>query len=190
MTAATAESIRRGESFRSLASRAGRRTLDLRRHVYLTFGDRPLGSIRPSEIQAWVRGLEQDLAPSTIGVVYSFLAGIFRAAVRDRLIVASPCDGIRLPKPEPKRVELWRPAAAAAGLGDGVTFHDLRHYYSSLLIQHAESVKVVQRRLGHKSAVETLDTYSHLWPDSEDRTRKAVDQVLGRPAEPGQEAAP
>jgi integrase len=60
-----------------------------------------------------------------------------------------------------------------------VTFHDLRHYYSSLLIQHAESVKVVQRRLGHKSAVETLDTYSHLWPDSEDRTREAVDLVLG-----------
>ena len=84
---------------------------------------------------------------------------------------------------------IWRPAAAA-GRGAEVTFHDLRHYYASLLIQHGESVKVVQRRLGHKSAVETLDTYSHLWPDSEDRTRKAVDQVLGRPAEPGQEAAP
>jgi integrase len=45
------------------------------------------------------------LASSTIGVVYSFLAGIFRAAVRDRLIGASPCVSIRLPKPEPKRVE-------------------------------------------------------------------------------------
>lgn len=77
----------------------------LRRHVYPTFGDRSLGSIRPSEIQAWVRGLERDLAPSTIGVVYSFLAGIFRAAVRDRLIVASPCVDIRLPNPEPKRVD-------------------------------------------------------------------------------------
>jgi integrase len=83
----------------------------------------------------------------------------------------------------------WRPAAKAAGLGAEVTFHDLRHYYASLLIQHGESVKVVQRRLGHKSAVETLDTYSHLWPDSEDRTREAVDQVLGRPAEADQEAA-
>jgi hypothetical protein len=27
--------------------------------------------------------------------------------------------------------------------------------------------------------VETLDTYSHLWPDSEDRTREAVDEILG-----------
>jgi hypothetical protein len=28
------------------------------------------------------------------------------------------------------------------------------------------------------SAAETLDTYSHLWPDSDDRTRAAVDSVL------------
>jgi integrase len=87
--------------------------------------------------------------------------------------------------------DIWRPAAATAGLGDEVTFHDLRHYYASLLIRHGESVKVVQKRLGHKSAVETLDTYSHLWPDSEDRTREAVDEVLGRAAGgPGAEAAP
>jgi hypothetical protein len=50
---------------------------------------------------------------------------------------------------------------------------------ASLLIRHGESVKTVQARLGHASASETLDTYSHLWPDSDDRTREAVDQVLG-----------
>lgn len=60
-----------------------------------------------------------------------------------------------------------------------VVFHDLRHYYASLLIRHGASVKVVQARLGHKSAGETLDTYSHLWPDDDDRTRGAVDAVLG-----------
>lgn len=37
----------------------------------------------------------------------------------------------------------------------------------------------VQARLGHASASETLDTYSHLWPDFDDRTRAAVDSVLG-----------
>jgi hypothetical protein len=60
----------------------------------------------------------------------------------------------------------------------------LRHYYASLLIRHGESVKTVQARLGHASAVETLDTYSHLWPDSEDRTRDAIDSVLGFTADP------
>jgi hypothetical protein len=39
-------------------------------------------------------------------------------------------------------------------------------------------VKTVQARLGHASAAETLDTYSHLWPDSDDRTREAVESVL------------
>jgi len=74
---------------------------------------------------------------------------------------------------------VWRPAVDAAGLPAGTTYHDLRHYYASLLIRHAESVKTVQARLGHATAVETLDTYAHLWPDSEDRTREAVDSVFG-----------
>ena len=77
---------------------------------------------------------------------------------------------------------VWRPAVKAAGLPEATTFHDLRHYYTSLLIRHGESVKVVQARLGHATAAETLDTYAHLWPDSEDRTRDAVDSVLGAAA--------
>jgi integrase len=74
--------------------------------------------------------------------------------------------------------DVWRPAAKAAGLEPGTGFHALRHYYASALIHHGESVKVVQSRLGHATAAETLDTYSHLWPDSEDRTRAAVELAL------------
>ncbi|MCV2489968.1 tyrosine-type recombinase/integrase [Geodermatophilus sp. YIM 151500] len=69
-----------------------------------------------------------------------------------------------------------------AGLS-GVNMHSLRHSCASLLIRHGESVKTVQARLSHASAAETLDTYSHLWPDSDDRTRAAVDAVLGRVAD-------
>lgn len=47
------------------------------------------------------------------------------------------------------------------------------------MIRHGESVKTVQKRLGHSSAAITLDTYTHLWPDSDDRTREAVEQALG-----------
>src|SRR5271165_6578895 len=65
------------------------------------------------------------------------------------------------------------------GSSGGTGFHSLRHFYVSLLIRHGESVKVVQVRLGHASAAETLDTYSPHWPDSEDRTRAALDEVLG-----------
>lgn len=65
-----------------------------------------------------------------------------------------------------------------AGLPTGVRFHDLRHTYASALIANGCSVKVVQAHLGHKSAAVTLDTYSHLWPDDEDRARSAVEAFL------------
>lgn len=84
---------------------------------------------------------------------------------------------------------VWQPAVAAAGARRRTGFHDLRHYYASLLIRHGESVKTVQRRLGHATAAETLDTYAHLWPDSEDRTRAAIDAVL-RPPRTAHQAAP
>lgn len=56
----------------------------------------------------------------------------------------------------------------------GTTFHDLRHHYASTLIDGGESVTVVAARLGNNPS-ETLATYSHLWPDSADRTRRIVD---------------
>ncbi len=73
---------------------------------------------------------------------------------------------------------IWQPTVKAAGMPKGTRLHDVRHFYASLLIRHGESVKTVQARLGHASATETLNTYAHLWPDSEDRTREAVDSVL------------
>jgi integrase len=77
--------------------------------------------------------------------------------------------------------EVWRATARQAGVE--VRFHDLRHFYASALIRAGLSVKVVQARLGHASAVETLNVYSHLWPDDEDRTRQAVDALLADSAE-------
>src|SRR3954447_6497699 len=271
----------------------------LRRHVLPFFADRPMSAVRPGEVQAWVRGRSAELAPSTVRVIYRYVAAIFRAAVTDRLIAVSPCVGVRLPKVEPTRVApistetvlaladavparyralvvlavgtglrqgeafgltvdrvdflrreltvdrqlvtmpdrapylappktqasvravplpqvvvdalaahlaawptdelvfttelgdpirrtafsaaVWRPAVRRAGLS-GVTMHALRHFYASLLIRHGESVKTVQARLTPASAAEPLATYSHLWPDSDDRTRAAIDAVLRRAA--------
>ena len=270
---------------------------NLRNHVLPTFGDRALASIRPSEVQAWVKGRAAVLGSATVEVVYRYLVAIFRA-VDDRVIAVSPCKGIKLPRQERRQVvplateqvqalveampdryralvvvaagtglrqgeafgltlphvdflrrslrveqqlvllpgrppylappkteasrrtvplpevvlralaghlaafpsgddgliftnvkgapisrtrfnDVWARAVRAAELPAGTHFHELRHYYASLLIRHGESVKVVQARLGHASANETLNTYAHLWPDSEDRTRQAVDDVLG-----------
>ena len=74
---------------------------------------------------------------------------------------------------------MWRQSIVRAGLPRAFRYHDLRHHFASALIAGGCSVKVVQKALGHASARETLDTYGHLWPDSEDLTRRAIDAALG-----------
>ncbi|MGB7799216.1 MAG: integrase [Pseudonocardiaceae bacterium] len=49
----------------------------------------------------------------------------------------------------------------------------------STSFHHGLSVKVVQKRLGHATAQETLDTYGHLWPESDDDSRSAVADKFG-----------
>lgn len=71
----------------------------------------------------------------------------------------------------------------SAGL-TGVRLHDLRHYYASGLIATGCDVVTVQRALGHSKATTTLDTYSHLWPTAEDRTRTAAEGMLAAALSP------
>lgn len=351
------------ESFRAVAERwrtsavhkggtPSRVERGLRIHIYPTFGDRPIVTIRPSEIQAWVKDRSQVLAPSTLRVTFAYLVTVMHTAVRDRTIAINPCAGIKLPEvrrpeivplhqdavralieaaparyramillavasglrqgevfglevdcinflrkevtvrqqlitpdkdvdadeeetPEPylgepkthesyrtvplvglavdalaahlqqypatvvdiedrtdtrkpklrKATMLWtnergvvlkraswshvwarmeeraneslnkayaeaysawvqrgRPKGeepAPVRVPEGTSMHDLRHFYASALIKHRESVKTVQRRLGHSKPSITLDIYTHLWPDDEDTTRAAVEAVLG-----------
>jgi integrase len=73
---------------------------------------------------------------------------------------------------------VWAPGVAAVGLPKGTRFHALRHTYASLLIEANEPPKVIQERLGHASITETMDTYGHLYPASDERTRQAIDAAL------------
>jgi integrase len=66
-------------------------------------------------------------------------------------------------------------AVAELGLPKGTTSHDLRHHYASVLLAAGESVVAVAERLGHEDASLVLSTYGHLMPDSDDRTRSAID---------------
>jgi integrase len=71
----------------------------------------------------------------------------------------------------------WRKTLEAAGLS-GIKLHDLRHFYASGLIAAGCDVVTVQRSLGHAKATTTLDTYAHLWPTAEDRTRAAAQSIM------------
>jgi integrase len=68
-------------------------------------------------------------------------------------------------------------AARRAGLPESLRAHDFRHTAASLLIRQGASVKAVQRTLGHKSAVMTLDRYGHLWPDELEDLAERLDRA-------------
>ncbi len=75
---------------------------------------------------------------------------------------------------------IWQRARVRAELpAQARGWHTLRHSYASALIRAGLSVKAVQARLGHASAVETLDVYSHLWPDEDDDTRTVIEDTFG-----------
>ncbi|MCS5732374.1 tyrosine-type recombinase/integrase [Herbiconiux daphne] len=74
-------------------------------------------------------------------------------------------------------LSMWKKTATAAKWS-AFTLHSLRHFYASGLIAAGCDVVTVQRALGHSSPSITLNTYSHLWPSAEDRTRKAANAIM------------
>ena len=74
----------------------------------------------------------------------------------------------------------WKPALETAGVAPTRSngMHALRHFYASVLIDAGESVRAVADYLGHADPGFTLRVYSHLFPASDDRARRAVDAVL------------
>jgi integrase len=79
--------------------------------------------------------------------------------------------------------EKWRATCRRAGVA-GFTLHSLRHFYASGLIAAGCDVVTVQRALGHAQASTTLNTYAHLWPSAEDRTRAAAADLMASATPP------
>ncbi len=71
----------------------------LRLHLLPALGDRPLASIRPSDVQSLVRRLsDAGMAPGSVRNVYDVTARLFSSAVEDRLVASTPCRRITLPR--------------------------------------------------------------------------------------------
>ena len=73
-------------------------------------------------------------------------------------------------------------AWAAAGL-DGITFHECRHSYASLMIAAGVGPKHISDYMGHATIAETLDTYGHLIPGSEEEAAGMLDAYYQRKRE-------
>jgi integrase len=123
------------------------------------------------------------LAEATIGILAAHLAE-FPALDREGGFVFH--EGTRPIRRNAFSV-IWHEAADK--VRRDVTPHDLRHFYASVLIAKGADVKLVQARMGHESAQTTLDDYGHLWPDSDERTRTAIDAAFDKVLTTGRSGA-
>lgn len=71
-------------------------------------------------------------------------------------------------------------AAEKAGL-QPIRVHDLRHSHASMLIELGFTPLEIADRLGHKSVKTTLDTYSHLYPDKDQKLADRLNQFRRMP---------
>lgn len=72
----------------------------------------------------------------------------------------------------------FKPLLKPAGIDSNFTFHGLRHTHATLLLQQGVNPKVIQERLGHSCIAVTIDVYSHLLPDMQDKAIDALNQIF------------
>lgn len=77
----------------------------------------------------------------------------------------------------------WKDALDAAGVPSARYengMHELRHFFASTLLDQGESIKAVAEWLGHTDPAFTLATYTHLMPNSDERTKSANAGIYAR----------
>ncbi len=80
---------------------------------------------------------------------------------------------------EPRNlVRSFKAILAKAELPD-MRFHDLRHSCASLLYAQGVSAREIMETLGHSQITMTLNTYTHIAPESRRRVADAMDVALG-----------
>ena len=90
-----------------------------------------------------------------------------------------PSETGSLLNPSNLRNRSFKRIKARSGVREDLRFHDLRHTCATLLLREGVYVKVVSEMLGHASIVVTLNTYSHVLPDTQDSAAEAMEVVLG-----------
>lgn len=74
----------------------------------------------------------------------------------------------------------FKPAVRAAGLPDGLRWHDLRHTCAALLIDAGRHLEEVRDHLGHSTIRVTSDTYGHLFPRARQAVADALDEAFAK----------
>ncbi len=83
---------------------------NLDKHFLPYFGAMPMAEILPSTVQGWVtKAVADGLSARSVVKYHVMLHGVFKRAVRDRVIGYNPCADTELPKVIPPKVRILTP---------------------------------------------------------------------------------
>lgn len=77
------------------------------KYIVPYLGDRELRKLTTLEVQQWVDTLSRSYAASSVRGVFQTLQVALRLAVRWKILVLSPCEGVSLPKLIPPPIPDW-----------------------------------------------------------------------------------
>ena len=60
-----------------------------------------------------------------------------------------------------------------------VRFHDLRHTFATMALEHGMDVKTLSATIGHVSSATTLDIYSHITDTMQRQAAVHIDRKIG-----------
>jgi integrase len=102
----------------------------------------------------------------------------YRKTVDSKWIFPSPLDNnkTRNPSAVRKRLQLILERANCKR----VRFHDLRHTFSTMALEHGMDIKTLSATIGHVSAATTLDIYSHITDTMQKQAAINIDRKIGK----------
>ncbi len=154
----------------------------LRVHILPTFGERELRAIRPSAVQAWVRGRSEACAPRYVRVMLANLSAILGAAVEDGLIATNPCSSrsVRAPAVDTELIIPWTAEqVAAVAAAHPIAYRAVPMVAAGAGLRQGEvfglrvcDVDFLRRRLLVRQQVKLLDGRPTLAPPKGRKTRE------------------
>lgn len=170
------------------------------RNIKPSLGSKQISKVTAADVQTLYRKLQKEgsvdggaLSPTTVRRIHGVLHQALNAAVDRHLIVKNPTDDVTLPKKvtaaktikpnqpiDPSYVRKRLQQILERADCKKVRFHDLRHTFATMSLEHGMDVKTLSAIIGHVSAKTTLNIYTHITNEMQESAAASIDRGIAK----------
>ena len=170
------------------------------RNIKPSLGSKQISKVTAADVQTLYRKLQREggvdggaLSPTTVRRIHGVLHQALNAAVDRHLIVKNPADDVTLPKKvtaaktikpnqpiDPSYVRKRLQQILERADCKKVRFHDLRHTFATMSLEHGMDVKTLSAIIGHVSAKTTLNIYTHITNEMQENAAASIDRGIAK----------